>query len=234
MHKTPLILVVEDEPSISDNVEFVLNREGMKTLCCVTGKEAQKILEQNSIDLIILDVGLPDISGFDLCREIRKKYSLPILFLTARSDEIDRVVGLEIGADDYLTKPFSPRELAARVKAVLRRTQTQNSTPPSTPLLQKEVCGFWVDEERCRITCFGKPLELTRYEFRILKVLIQRPGHVLSRDQLMDLAWDAPDSSLDRTVDAHVKSIRSKLKKCRAGFDPIVTHRGMGYSLREK
>jgi two-component system catabolic regulation response regulator CreB len=147
-----------------------------------------------------------------------------VIFLTARSDEIDRIVGLEIGADDYVTKPFSPRELVARIRVVLRRLAPP--APPSTPATR-----FELREHEARIVYCGQPLDLTRYEYLLLKALLDRPGHVLSRAQLMDRVWaDAPDT-LDRTVDAHVKSLRAKLRLVDPGADPIHTHRGMGYSL---
>jgi two-component system catabolic regulation response regulator CreB len=176
----------------------------------------------------VLDVGLPDIGGFDLCREIRKRFELPILFLTARAGEIDRVVGLEIGADDYVVKPFSPRELAARIKAILRRTSA-----PAAAAGPSASFPFRHDEERRVIAYSGSPLELSRYEYRLLAVLMEKPGRVWSREQLMGKAWDSPESSLDRTVDAHIKSLRTKLREIRPDIDPIRTHRGMGYSLKE-
>jgi two-component system catabolic regulation response regulator CreB len=183
-------------------------------------------LDQESIDLIILDIGLPDINGLELCKQIRKVHNLPIIFLTARSEEIDRVVGLEIGADDYVVKPFSPRELTARIKAVLRRTRQPATDPPSNQ-------AFQIDASRRRIFYFDTALDLSRYEYNLLKVLIRRPGHVFTRDHLMELAWDEPEASMDRTVDAHVKNIRAKLKAIRPQIDPIITHRGVGYALKE-
>ena len=166
------------------------------------------------------------MNGLEICKQIRKTQSTPIIFLTARKDEVDRVVGLEIGADDYVIKPFSPRELTARIKAVLRRTRAsggkENTNSP-----------FETNESKRQIAYFGKPLDLSRTEYEILKTFIRRPGHVFSRDQLMDLAWDEPETSLDRTVDAHIKNIRAKLKAAYPGKEPIVTHRGSGYSLRE-
>ena len=187
----------------------------------------------------MLDVGLPDIGGFDLCREIRKRHGLPILFLTARAGEIDRVVGLELGADDYVVKPFSPRELAARIKAILRRTAAVPGVPAAPAAATapgpdaKAAFPFRLDADRRVIAYFGSPLELSRYEYRLLTVLLEKPGRVWSREQLMDKAWDSPDSSLDRTVDAHVKSLRAKLREIRPDTEPIRTHRGMGYSLKE-
>ena len=225
------ILVIEDESSIADNIRYGLESEGFDVLWSSTGGEGRRALSGGSFSLIILDVGLPDISGFDLCREIRKTSAIPIIFLTARSEEIDRVVGLEIGADDYIVKPFSIRELMARVKAILRRGEPVSQA--KKPAKSAAIGPFSVDEMKCRISYHDSPLDLSRYEYRLLKALIERPGRVLSRDQLMDLAWDSPESSLDRTVDAHIKSLRAKMKKVDAEEEPILTHRGMGYSFKD-
>lgn len=220
------ILIVEDEPAILDAIRYALGTDGFETLCLSAGEPVLSVLENDSVDLIVLDIGLPDMSGLELCKEIRKSRSTPVIFLTARAEEVDRVVGLEIGADDYITKPFSPRELSARVKAVLRRTRPCGDSSCQEPV-------FRVIDSKRRILYCGKALDLSRYEYEILKTFIRRPGNVFSRDQLMDLVWDQPEASLDRTVDAHIKNIRIKLKAIRAEPDPIVTHRGMGYSLRE-
>lgn len=219
------ILIVEDEPAIVDTIQYALETEGFRTACAGSGREALAVLAGKPADLIVLDVGLPDLNGFELCKRIRKGSTVPILFLTARSEEIDRVVGLEIGGDDYVTKPFSPRELSARIKAILRRTVIHDK--------DADHLVFTVDAQKQRITCLGTHLELSRYEYLILKTLINRPGRVYSRRQLMELAWDEPDSSMERTVDAHIKNLRAKLKTVRSDFDPIVTHRGSGYSLKE-
>ena len=220
------ILIVDDEPSITDAIQYALETDGFETICLSSGTPVLDLLKKELIDLIILDIGLPDISGFELCKEIRKFCTTPVIFLTARSDEIDRVVGLEIGADDYVVKPFSPRELSARIKAVLRRTH-QNHTEQLTH------AAFQVNDSKRQISYYGKILDLSNYEYRILTTFIKRPGHVYSRDQLMEMAWDAPESSMDRTVDAHIKNIRAKLKIIRPDTEPIITHRGTGYSLRE-
>ncbi len=222
----PKILIVEDEPAIVDNIQYALGIEGFETVSLFSGSPVLPLLAKEPVDLIILDIGLPDLSGLELCKEIRKTHSTPIIFLTARTEEIDRVVGLEIGADDYIPKPFSPKELCARVKAVLRRTR--NPAGPFSP-----GRPFQVNESKRQISYYGEVLDLSRYEYHILKTFIRRPGHVYSRDQLMDLVWDEPDTSLDRTVDAHIKNIRAKLKAVKPEMDPFVTHRGMGYSLRE-
>lgn len=219
------ILIVEDEPAIADNIQYALETEGFETERLSSGLPVIPLLSEDQIDLIILDIGLPDINGLELCKKIRKTHQLPVIFLTARSDEIDRVVGLEIGGDDYVIKPFSPRELSARVKAVLRRIQPSENTPPSP--------AFEIDEARRRILFFGQPMDLSRYEYRLLKIFILRPGRVYTREQLMDLVWEEPEASMDRTVDAHIKNLRAKLKAVHPDMDPIVTHRGIGYSLRE-
>lgn len=223
----PTILIVEDEPAIVDTIQYALETEGFETCWVSAGLEALSRLETESIHLIILDIGLPDINGLELCKQIRASCAVPVIFLTARADEIDRVVGLEIGADDYVIKPFSPRELTARVKAVLRRTQ---AAPPDS---KHASSAFQVDEVKCRISYYDTVLELSRYEYKILKLFIRRPGQVFSRTHLMERVWDEPETSLDRTVDAHIKNIRSKLKVVKPGLDPIITHRGLGYALRE-
>jgi two-component system catabolic regulation response regulator CreB len=222
----PKILIVEDEPAIVDNIHYALEKEGFETISVFSGSPVIPLLAKEPVDLIILDIGLPDMNGLELCKEIRKSLATPIIFLTARTEEIDRVVGLEIGADDYISKPFSPKELAARVKAVLRRTQNATRSELSSQVFQ-------VNESKRQISYYGKVLDLSRYEYDILKTFIRRPGHVYSRDQLMELVWAEPDMSLDRTVDAHIKNIRAKLKAINPEKDPIITHRSMGYSLRE-
>jgi two-component system catabolic regulation response regulator CreB len=220
----PRILVVEDEPSIRDAIQYAIESDGCEVDCCGTGGDALSLMDSTPFDLVVLDVGLPDINGFDVCRKLRKRYTLPVLFLTARSDEIDRVVGLEIGGDDYVTKPFSPRELSARVRAILRRTKN-GATPLPTDAL------FQIDDERVAIRYHGEPLDLSRCEYRLLAALIAKPGRVFSRAQLMDAAWDEPEASMERTVDTHIKSLRAKLRAVHAEDDPIRTHRGFGYSL---
>jgi len=225
----PTILVVEDEPAIADTIQYALESEGFRCLRLETGTEVVEVLDRQPVALVVLDIGLPDVSGIEVCRRIRQRHDVPVIFLTARGGEVDRVVGLELGADDYVIKPFSPRELAARAKAVLRRARPANSAPQSPA----PGAAFKLDEERRQITYFGRPLELSRYEYKLLGVLLKRPGRVYSRDELLELVWDAPEASLDRTVDAHVKNLRAKLRDIRPDVDPIATHRGMGYSLKE-
>lgn len=207
---------------------------------CATGVAALEALRQSSFALAVLDVGLPDVNGFDLFREIHRLWPLPVIFLTARSGEIDRVVGLELGADDYILKPFSPREVCARVRMVLRRAYRADAPPSDTNPVAVEngpdasPHSFVIDDERKSISFHGRALDLSRIEYRLLKVLAKRPGRVYSRQELMEQAWEHPDVSLDRTVDAHVKQLRAKLKAIAPDGDPIQTHRGMGYSLKER
>lgn len=224
----PCILIVDDEPAIADTIQYTLEMEGFQTLISHLGIPVAGLLEEHSVDLVILDIGLPDISGTEVLKRIRQKFRVPVIFLTARAGEIDRVLGLELGGDDYVVKPFSPRELAARVKAVLRRSGGGAATTH-----QPDSATWQVDEARRCIFFHGARLDLSRYEYNILEVFLRRRGQVFTRDRLMEAAWDEPEASMDRTVDAHIKNLRAKLKLIRPGEDPILTHRGIGYSLRE-
>jgi two-component system catabolic regulation response regulator CreB len=244
----PRILVVEDEPAIADTIIYALQTEGFAVTWKTRGADGLAAARGENFALVVLDVGLPDASGFDVCRELRRREAaLPVIFLTARAAEIDKVVGLELGADDYVVKPFSPRELTARVRAVLRRTQNGNGVTSAAPAVASSVSttaaqgmaantrGAWAhDAARCRIAYRGRAIELTRNEYRLLAALVAAPGRVFSRDQLMAAAWDDPGAALDRTVDAHVKTVRAKLREIAPDADPIVTHRGLGYALREE
>jgi len=230
------ILVVEDEPAIADTIVYALSTEGFTPHWSSNAQsaiEAASGSASNPFALAILDVGLPDQNGFDLFRRLQQvDPALPAIFLTARTSEIDRVVGLELGADDYVAKPFSPRELIARVRTVLRRVR-RSQAPSSAPPVSRPQTLFAVDDERKQIRFRGQTLDLSRYEYRLLKVLAERPGRVYSRDELMNLVWDDPAASFDRTVDAHVKQLRAKLRSVDPAIDPIQTHRGLGYSLRD-
>ncbi len=229
MNRPPhTVLVVEDEAAIADTVLYALRSEGYAAEHCLLGAQALQRLRQAPADVVVLDVGLPDMSGFEVCRALRTFSQVPVIFLTARNDEFDRVLGLELGADDYMAKPFSPRELVARVRARLRR---------SGPVEEAGVVGwqphgrFAIDREGRRIRFDGQALDLTRYEYALLAALLQRPGAILSRAQLMDRGWDSDADSADRTVDTHVKTLRAKLRAAGADPDPIRTHRGVGYAL---
>ncbi|MDA0321340.1 MAG: two-component system response regulator CreB [Verrucomicrobia bacterium] len=223
------ILIVEDEPAIADTLTYALETDGFAVEWCTTAGDARARLAQAEPDAVILDIGLPDDNGLELCKDIRKVSNVPVVFLTARSDEVDRIVGLEVGADDYVVKPFSPREVSARIKAILRRV---SSAAPAVK--SKRMSGpIAMDPDKRQVTYFGTALDLPRYEYRILEVLLERPGRVYSREKLMDLVWEEPDASLDRTVDTHIKTLRARLRNVNAEIDPIQTHRGVGYSLRD-
>ena len=281
-----LILIVEDEQAIADSIAYALRTDGFVSRHVTLGGQALATMRAGGAaapDLVVLDVGLPDMNGFEVCRQLRQFCNVPVIFLTARSDEIDRIVGLEIGADDYVIKPFSPRELVARIRTVLRRlaptplagaglsllpavrvamtppVASDSSAPnsmapragpavfasaafpapvvqdvasPARPAASTSFTGrFELRVLEARILFCGQALELTRYEYLLLKTLLERPAHVLSRAQLMDQVWtDAPDT-LERTVDAHIKALRAKLRQVDASCEPIHTHRGMGYSI---
>jgi len=235
MHEGAGILIIEDEPAIADTLVYALKTEGFASEWYATGRAGLAAWATKSFALVVLDVGLPDGSGFELCKAIRARSAVPIIFLTARNTELDRVLGLELGGDDYLAKPFSPRELTARVKAILRRVHA-GGTPEAGPSVESRrddvAEGFVVDGERCAISYRGVALELARYEYRLLKTLAEKPGRVFSREQLMAAVWEDPGASLDRTVDAHIKTLRAKLRAVAPDSDPIQTHRGLGYSLR--
>ena len=226
------ILLVEDEPSIAEAIEFVLDQEGFEVNYVCLISEAREVLKSKKIDFIILDIGLPDGNGLEFCKEIRTESDVPILFLTARQEEVDRIVGLEIGADDYVTKPFSSRELSARVKTILRRSQGSYSikeTSDDQINSQSEILDYSIDNDRREISFKTLKLELTKNEYELLAFLINNPGRVYSRTQLMEAVWEEPESAFERTVDAHIKSIRKKV-----GDDcNIKTHRGFGYSLEQ-
>ena len=223
------VLIIEDEPAIAETLVYACKEANMQATHCLLGIEGLAALKAHHFNFVILDIGLPDMTGFDVCKLIRtlpdrEKANIPVLFLTARNHEVDRIVGLEIGADDYVTKPFSPREVVVRIKTILRRTSAL------TP--EKATNGaFLLDAGASSIQYCGALLNLTRYEYLLLKTLILQPKRVFSRSQLMDLIWENAEDTLERTVDAHIKTLRSKLREVDAGQEAIVTHRGMGYSL---
>ena len=229
----PRILIVEDEPGIADTLQYALRTDGFEPAWCATGEEALQRIGAAAPALVILDVGLPDASGFEIFKRIRETSEVPVVFLTARSDEIDRVVGLELGADDYIAKPFSPRELVARVRSVLRRSARAGTPAPAAGAASAAAGPIVVDEGRMQVRYYGRALELSRYEFGLLKTLASRPGHVFTREALLDRVWGDDSDSMDRTVDAHVKTLRAKMKAIAPLLDPIRTLRGSGYALAE-
>ncbi|UWF48884.1 two-component system response regulator CreB [Pseudomonas sp. N3-W] len=220
----PHILIVEDEAAIADTLIFALQGEGFTTSWVSLGAVALEHQRQTPADLIILDIGLPDISGFETCKQLRRFSEVPVIFLSARDGEIDRVVGLEIGADDYVVKPFSPREVAARVRAILKRMA------PRVTVADVPSAMFRIDIERVQISYRGQVLTLTRHEFRLLQCLLEQPERVFSREQLLDALGIAADAGYERSIDSHIKSVRAKLRLVSTGAEPIQTHRGIGYS----
>jgi two-component system OmpR family response regulator len=225
------VLVVDDEARIREVVQYALEREGFRVHAAGDVRDARVLLTQRTFDLIVLDVMLPDGDGLELCRELRKRLETPVLFLSARSDEIDRILGLELGGDDYVTKPFSPRELVARVKAVLRRAEGSTAEPEKRTRLEHGAIA--IDLERHQVLVrsarqsAGEPVALTATELGLLASLLERPGVVLSRHQLMKRAYAYDNLVTERTIDTHVRRVRAKLRPF--GVDPIVTVHGVGY-----
>ena len=226
------VLVVEDDPRIADVLEYALKAEGYDVEKAQRGREAIEIAQRSPPVLIVLDVGLPDIDGFEVCRSLRKFSDVPVIFLTSRSDEIDRVVGLEIGGDDYVVKPFSPRELLARIKAIRRRHDRAASasevrgTPAETEMRYGPIT---IDPEKFRVTSGNREIVLTAQEFKLLELLVRHPGRVFTRAQVLNRAWGDGGLVTDRTIDVHVKTLRKKF----GSFDFIETVRGIGYRARE-
>lgn len=227
------ILVVEDEKSIADTIVFALAQEGFDCDWVTLGTEALEKQQKNHYDFWVLDIGLPDINGFEVCKQLRKFSDIPVIFLTARDSEIDRIVGLEIGADDYVGKPFSPRELVARVKAILKRMKSISETAMAMNA-QEEIGGFVIDDQSFSITYMGERLALTRHEYQIFSHLLRHPKQVLSRDQLLNAVGVSADAGYERTIDTHIKSIRAKLREVDSTLDVIKTHRGFGYSFESE
>jgi two-component system, OmpR family, response regulator len=229
MHQAKHILLVDDEKRIREVVEYALVKAGYLVTALAEGEPALELLGAEPVDLVVLDVGLPGIDGLEVCRRIRQHGSTPVLFLSARSDEVDRIVGLELGGDDYLVKPFSPRELVARVRAVLRRfdAASERKTPSKQP--SRVLCSgkLEIDPERFDVRWDGNRIQLTATEFAVLSALYERPGVVLSRGQLLERAYSTDIHVTERTLDTHVRRIRAKFRGF--GGDPIATVHGVGY-----
>ncbi len=220
----PSVLIVEDEVAIADTLIYALKTENLSVEHVLTGQQAIDYVTNTPPSFVVLDIGLPDLTGLDVCRRIRTFSQVPILFLTARDSEIDQVLGLELGADDYVTKPFSPRAVVARIRAILRRTDANDATA-SRDILQHSV------DAMC-ITCYGKALELTAHEYKLLATMLAQPNRVFTREQLLERAWDDPGAAMDRSVDAHIKAIRAKLRvHSHEAALAIQTRRGLGYTL---
>lgn len=222
------ILVVDDEPKIVDIVKAYLEREGYQLLLAYDGKSALELARQQSPDLIVLDLMLPEISGLDVCRTLRSESAVPIIMLTARDETTDKIVGLELGADDYVTKPFDPKELVSRVKAVLRRTENRGTTEN---LLM--VADLRIDLEKRRVNRGDETIDLTPMEFELLRVIAENPGRVYSRMQLMDKVQGDAYDGYDRTIDSHIKNLRKKIEPDPEHPRYIITVYGVGYKLED-
>ena len=229
----PSILLLEDEASIAEAILFIFEREGFDVHWVSTCEEALSSLQSRSFDLAIFDIGLPDGSGLELCKNVRKFSEIPVLFLSARDDEIDRILGLEIGADDYVTKPFSPRELVARVRAILRRSESKETNPSQLMTELSDEDELSIDESACQVWVGEVEIGLTRAEYHLLVTFYKNKGRVLSRDQLLDAVSEDPGAAMDRVIDSHIKSIRAKLRKISTAVaERIETRRGLGYVFK--
>lgn len=221
------IIVADDDAHIRDVVCFALKKAGFVTLTAENGQQALELVEDSQPDLIILDILMPVLDGTETCRRLRTTSEIPVIFLTSRDDEIDRIVGLEIGADDYMAKPFSPRELVARVKAILRRMERKPCSPASSGELRHN--GLSMSRNSFEVLLHGRQIHLTAIEFDILEVLLKSPRQVFNRDQLMSAGQNEGNIIADRTIDSHIRKIRHKFKPL--GIDPVETVRGVGYRL---
>jgi two-component system, OmpR family, response regulator len=233
MPATKHILLVDDEKRIREVVEYALVKSGYRVTALAEGEPVLELLASDPPDLIVLDITLPGVDGLELCRRIRARSTTPVLFLSARSDEVDRIVGLELGGDDYLVKPFSPRELTARVRAVLRRfdaAEERSSQPKPAPRVLR-AGQLEIDPERFDVRFSGQRISLTATEFAVLSALYERPGIVLSRGQLLERAYATDLHVTERTLDTHVRRIRAKFRVC--GADPIATVHGVGYKASD-
>ena len=222
------ILIVEDEVSFSEALEFLLGKEGFSVVTAATGTEALRKFDQGGIDLVLLDLMLPEISGTEVCRQIRAKSRVPIIMLTAKDSEVDKVVGLEIGADDYVTKPYSSRELVARIRAVLRRNAGEGiENEPGV----MTVNGIRMDIDRHQVSVNGIPVSLPLKEFELLEFLMRNAGRVLTRMQLIDRVWGSDYVGDTKTLDVHIKRLRAKIETDPANPTLIQTVRGLGYKM---
>ena len=222
------ILIVEDEPSFSEALEFLLGKEGFAVVTAENGSDAIKKFEQGGIDLVLLDLMIPEVSGAEVCRQIRAKSKVPIIMLTAKDSEVDKVVGLEIGADDYVTKPYSAKELVARIRAVLRRNSGDLGESDTGVMT---VASVRMDIERHQVSVNGIPISLPLKEFELLEFLMRNAGRVLTREQLIDRVWGSDYVGDTKTLDVHVKRLRAKIENDPANPALIQTVRGLGYKM---
>ena len=223
------VLVVEDEESFSDALSYMLRKEGFEVSVAETGPQALTEFDRSGADIVLLDLMLPEMSGTEVCRQLRQRSPVPIIMVTARDSEIDKVVGLEIGADDYVTKPYSPRELVARIRAVLRRNAKETATEAAPPTLSAGPVRMDVD--RHVVTVSGAAVQLPLKEFELLELLLRNAGRVLTRGQLIDRVWGADYVGDTKTLDVHIKRLRSKIEPEPPTPRHIVTVRGLGYKF---
>ncbi len=229
------ILVADDEPSVRESVGYALTQEGFEVTIAVDGSDAESKLSADSgvpYDLLVLDIMMPGPSGLDLCRDVRARSAVPIILLTAKDSEVDKVVGLEVGADDYVTKPFSVRELLGRVRAQLRRRELDRATGGEEGKTI-EAPGVKIDLARHLVTVRGEPVNLTRSEFQVLRLLADRPGQVFSRLEIMDELWQSEFSGDVRACDVHISNLRQKIERDAQDPELVVTVRGIGYKLAD-
>ncbi len=230
--EAPRILLVDDEASIQTLLTYPLRKDGYEVVGASTGQEALDRFGEGHFDLVVLDVMLPQVDGFDVCKKLRAKSSVPIIMLTAKAEELDKVLGLELGADDYITKPFSMREFRSRVKAVLRRAElARNGEGPEEPLVHGDLT---VDFAKRIVSLRGEPVRLTYVEFEILAVLARSPGRVFSRSMLLERLWGDSSYRDPRTIDVHIRHLREKLERDPAAPELIWTVRGVGYHFRDR
>jgi two-component system response regulator RegX3 len=221
------VLVVEDEESYSEALAYMLRKEGFEVAIAADGNDALTEFDRNGADIVLLDLMLPGIPGTEVCRQIRQTSSVPVIMVSAKDDEVDKVVGLELGADDYVTKPYSPRELVARIRAVLRRGQGEADLEPAT----LEAGPVRMDVERHVVTVDGQEQRLPLKEFELLEMFLRNPGRVLTRGQLIDRVWGSDYVGDTKTLDVHVKRLRAKLEDNPAEPKLLTTVRGLGYKL---
>jgi DNA-binding response OmpR family regulator len=232
MPDSATILLVDDEESVQKLLTYPLERDGYRVVQARDGEEALERFEEDEIDLVVLDVMLPKLDGLEVCKRLRARSSVPIVMLTARDDELDKVLGLELGADDYITKPFSIREFRSRVRALLRRAATFRYTPEDDEVI--EIDGLRIDPGRRSVEVNGMPVQLTYVEFELLRTLAHRPGRVFSRQALLEALWGSSDYREPRTIDVHVRHLREKLERDPREPHYILTVRGVGYRFRER
>ena len=232
MPDSATILLVDDEESVQKLLTYPLERDGYRVVQARDGDEALARFDAEKVDLVVLDVLLPKLDGLEVCKRLRARSTVPIVMLTARDDEFDKVVGLELGADDYITKPFSIREFRSRIRALLRRASTPRHEPAEEEVI--EIDGLRIDPVRRSVEVGGTSVQLTYVEFELLRTLAQRPGRVLSRQALLEALWGGSDYREPRTIDVHVRHLREKLERDPREPQFILTVRGVGYRFAER